>query len=370
MINLKYGISVYSSEEYSLEKNKEYISLAKSYGFTNVFTSLNLPEVNYDSKLEQLKDLFAYIQKLGMELTVDVSPSAFRLLGATSKNLIPFKDLCIDCLRLDYGFSYRDIAEMSQNNIDINIELNASTLQEEEIKKLMKSNVNIKKLRTCHNYYPKPFTAMCYKDFITKTEMIKGYGLEVGVFIPSQFNKRGPIYEGLPSIEEQRYVNSNLSARLLVHLGLADIIYFGDAYASYKELEAISKVDEEVLEIGIVIEENALAIERTIVLDNIHTSRKDSPQYAIRSEESRNYTSCAKEMSAHNNDTRTKYSVTIDNQLFKRYAGELMICMRDMPQDARVNIVGYIPKEERELLRLINPGSKFKFTQYNLKVKE
>lgn len=356
-----FGISVYSTEDFKLKDNMEYIKNAERCGIKMVFTSMHLPEVDYTGKLLEINRLMKCIKSLGMKLTVDISPAALKVLDASFDNLKPFHDLGIDCLRLDYGFTPKQTAAMSNNEYGISIELNASTITKEQIEEMIGLKVNMENVRTCHNFYPRPYTGLSWKFFIQKSIMIKSYGLKLGAFIPSRSGRRGPIFEGLPTIEEHRGKTSYTAARHLAYSGMVDDIYFGDAYASLDELKNVASIDCSIIEIGIELVKGVTDYEKAIIFSGIHTNRPDASEYIIRSEESRGYAQIGKSITPHNCTDRRKYSVTIDNIGFKRYSGELQICMADLPRDDRVNVVGYIQGEEQTIADLIKPGTRFRF---------
>ena len=51
---------------------------------------------------------------------------------------------------------------------------------------------------------------------------------------------------------------------------------------------------------------------------------------------------CSKCLSRNYSSSRKKYDVTIDNELFKRYSGEINLVLTDLPNDERVNVIGYV----------------------------
>jgi len=53
--------------------------------------------------------------------------------------------------------------------------------------------------------------------------------------------------------------------------------------------------------------------------------------------------------------------VTIDNEGFNRYSGELQIILKDMPSDPRINVVGEVCEDEYVLVKQITSGRKFRF---------
>ena len=75
--------------------------------------------------------------------------------------------------------------------------------------------------------------------------------------------------------------------------------------------------------------------------------------------DSRIYATPGTRISAGNIGPRPAYSVTIDNERYQRYAGELQITCRDLPVDERVNLVGSVIPAERFLVGFIGPGSQF-----------
>lgn len=357
---MAFGVSVYTTDDFSSQKNKEYIKMAKGLGICSVFTSMHIPEIEYERKINEIKDLVEYIKLLDMKLTIDISPVTMNILGSPSNNLKSFYELGIDCLRLDYGFTIDEITEMTKNKYGIKIELNASTITKQQINDLIYRNADLRNLSACHNFYPKPYTGLSYEFFREKTLMIKSYGLKVSAFIPSQKGKRGPIYEGLPTLEVHRNMKPDISARHLIYSGIDDV-YFGDAYASFDEISDVTSVDEDVIELKIDLVNDVTDYEKDLIFNCIHTNRIDSSEYIVRSEESRGYAKIGKEIKAHNCIDRKKYSVTIDNENFKRYSGELNICLIDLPKDERVNVVGHIVEEESILADLVKPGVKFRF---------
>ena len=100
-----------------------------------VFTSAHMPEMSKDF----LSDLDAIINKvleLKMKLVIDVSKPMmenFKIPKGTY------------ALRLDYGFKDDEIVKMS-NELDLFIELNASTLSPERMQKLIDMGLNVKTL--------------------------------------------------------------------------------------------------------------------------------------------------------------------------------------------------------------------------------
>lgn len=140
-------------------------------------------------------------KKMNMKIIADISPKGFEYLQIKDMDLNKIKNIGIDVLRLDFGFTEEQIAKFTNNNLGINIELNASTMTKDFLNKLNKYNVNYKNVQACHNYYPRKDTGISESLFLKKNSMLKEIGVEISAFVPSLVGKRGPIYEGLPTIE-------------------------------------------------------------------------------------------------------------------------------------------------------------------------
>ncbi len=54
--------------------------------------------------------------------------------------------------------------------------------------------------------------------------------------------------------------------------------------------------------------------------------------------------------------------VLIESSLYKRYAGELQIALKDMKNSGKTNVVGRIADEEIFLINYLQPWEKFGFT--------
>ena len=356
-----FGIAVYSLNDYSLSGNIAYIEQSARLGYKYLFTSLHIPEVNYRDKIDELKQLLAVARDCGFHVIADVSPLTFELFGATVDDLAPFAEFGIKTLRLDYGFSIEHTLAVSRSSYDIVLELNASTLSEKRILSLLAAGVPATRLRACHNFYPKPCSGLTVNDYETKTKMINKHGLACSTFVPSQFGKRGPLYEGVPTIEAHRTCAAVSAAKYFLYEGSADRIIFGDAYASTAELTKVAALKPDLVEIIFAACKDLGASENTIVAREFYTARADSPEYVIRASESRMLGKVSAEIEVGNSDVLRKIgAITIDNKEFGRYSGELNICMGEMPPDRRVNVVGYVCADDLPLLKLIRPGSRFR----------
>jgi len=355
------GISVYGGMKYSLKDNMDYIIKAKELGFTTIFTSLHIPEANYEKAVEEFKEIAKLSKTLRMNITADISPRAFKYLGADMNNLEAIKNLGVNCVRVDFGFSASEIALFTQNPFGLKIEINASTVTNKFLQELESFVPDYSKLQACHNYYPRMNTGISIETFKRKNAMLSKYGMKLSAFIPSLVNKRGPIFEGLPTLELHRELNPSTAVKHLFALGIDNVV-FGDSIPSLQELEEVGRLKEGVIEL-LVEPYMPSVIERSIMFNNIHENRPDSAEDVIRSTISRESLNKDDIITPNNCVAREKGQITIDNLKYLRYCGELQICKKALRSDKRVNVVGKIIEEELFLLDYIEDETKFRLKE-------
>lgn len=352
------GISIFTGINYTLEENITYIKRSKGLGFDNIFTSLHIPEANYEDIVKEFKIIVTLADNLGMHIIADISPRVFAFLGADMNNLKAIKNMGIYGVRVDFGFSPKEISNFTHNDFNLKIEINASTVTERFLNDLDKYSPNYKMLQACHNYYPRLNTGISIESFNKKNEMLKKRNVKISAFIPSLINKRAPIYEGLPTLEKHRSLDPYVSAKELFALGTDNVI-FGDSIPSNDELKRVGSINEDVLELNVCLN-ICDPIEEKIILDNIHENRPDCAEDVIRSTNSRVDLNNAGIIYPHHNIPRTIGCITIDNKDYLRYSGELQICKKTLPADDRVNVVGNVCNHDLILLKYINDETKFK----------
>lgn len=355
---MKKGISVFLGLEIPLEENLEYMRLAKENGFTDIFTSMHIPEADYEVLKNDIKIFLNEAKSLNMSVSVDISPNTFALLGLEKNDFMKLKDFGIDIVRLDFGYSIDEIAELTNNDYGLNIQLNASTLNTKMLLELESKNVNYTNVTVCHNYYPREDTGISEKLFLERNKEFEKRGIKVSAFIPSNHKKRGPIYEGLPTLEKHRRQNPYLSAKHLFALG-TDIVYFGDLKASNEELFTIGKI-KTPFEFRIIFKTLNEDI-KEYVLNNILSQRMDEAENVIRIEESRYYFNDKNPVEKEYTGVRPVGTVTIDNKDYLRYMGEMQITKIDLDCNRKVNIIGSIAGEDLFLLKYMQGGDKMNF---------
>lgn len=342
MKKIEVGASVYVGlKEYPLNKNLEYLDLLKDVGVSYVFISAHIPEMNSDFMIE-LNQVLEYAKKIGLRMVVDISKKMYDMVSLSE----------IYALRLDYGFSNEDIV-LLYNEGKFKLEFNASSITKERLMELASLGVDLGDVRLSHNFYPKKYTGLDREVVRGKNEEFMALGVSTNIFIPSSNQKRPPMYEGLPTIEEHRFMDLDAILSEMKSLNVSGVI-FSDSYASKCELEKAINFDYDTAVIPLRLFGGVLSEELELI-EKLHHNRIDATSYFVRSSvRSQNV------INKHNTIQRKAGYVTIDNVLMKRYMGEVCIMLKDLEEDERVNVIGeaLCPIET---LKTIGPGRSFKF---------
>lgn len=356
------GISLYP-EHSTVEKDKEYITLAAKYGFKRIFTCLlSVENKTKDQILEEFRAVIDHAHSYGMEVVLDVAPFVFNNLGVSYDDLSFFKEMHADGIRLDEGFDSLKEALMSYNPQNLKIEINAS-LGTKYLDNIMSHFPNLDNIITCHNFYPQRYSGISYEHFEKCSKAIKDMNVKVAAFVSSQNeNTFGPwpVNEGLCTMEMHRDLPIDVQARHLFATRLVDDVIIANAYASEAELESLSRVNPNKLTFKIDYEAEVGETESKILYEHPHFVRGDMSEYMARSTMPR-VTYAAESVPAKNTRDLKRGDVIIINDNYARYKGELHIVLKDMPNDGRKNVIGHIPADESMLLDYIKPWITFGF---------
>ena len=313
-----------------------------------VFLSLHISEEFDASFCARAEKACHTLADMGYRIIADVSTKTVAQFGCGDLTELAAR-LRLWALRIDYGFSREAVEAMAEK---MPIVLNASTITAEDAAAIGKRG---RQVMAMHNFYPRPETGLDAEYLRETTETLQKAGLKVLAFIPGDTQKRGPVLEGLPTLEVHRNcLPSAAFADLVLNFGL-DGIFVGDPGISQKEIQRITRFCREgIVSIPCEIHENWQHL-----YDRVFTCRMDSPRKLVRFQESRIY-SCQGQITEPYNCTERRFgALTIDNIGYGRYSGEIMLVRSDFPADERVNVIGQVPENAHLLLNLIGRGRKF-----------
>ncbi|MBH9966929.1 DUF871 domain-containing protein [[Bacillus] enclensis] len=346
------GISIYLKEE-NREKNAEWIRKTSSYGFKSIFTSLHIPEDNPETYKDLLQELGSLARTYNMELMADVSPKSLGHLGIDGDRVPLLLDWGLAGIRVDYGFSPDEIVNLSKQ---LKIGINASTVSDAELDSLIEKGLNVENVEAWHNFYPRPETGLDLDFLRERNVMLKSRGITTMAFIPGDDTLRGPIFEGLPTLEQHRRLSPALAAAQLKYSGYTDKILIGDPSSKEETLKTLNIIDKGVIPLTVELLTDK---DYSHILEGVHTNRMDPARDVIRSVESRSYAGTGKTIEPCSTVERRVGTVTVDNELYGRYSGELQIMKRDLPKDDKVNVIARVVDEDLPLIHQIKAGGKF-----------
>lgn len=345
------GASIYFSTPF--EETERYLKEISLFNIKYIFTSMQIPEEKTEQQMELLKKFISLTNCLGMKLMVDISPETFCKFNVQKEKAIDFlKNLNVKCVRVDYGFDYSEIKALSN---EFEVVLNASTIDEDFYQKALEEGLDFTKLIACHNFYPRKDTGLDKDWIVQKNKKLKAFGLKVMMFIPGDKRKRGPIFEGLPTLEAHRNQSVFISFVECLEDLLADEVVIGDIQASRKEL---AKIQDYINNGVITLEVEHLS--DSDYIDKCLSNRKDVAMNVVRCVESRTVLK-KQDIAPYNTIKREIGAITLDNKLYGRYQGELQIVKRPLEADERVNVIGEVCGTSKGLLQYIKEGTKFKF---------
>ena len=279
---MSFGFSVYFGLDNTKEENINLLNDAHRLGFKRVFTSLHIPEANYDILKYEIYEFLELARKYDMDIISDISPNTFKFLDLEDMDLKGLKYMGIKTIRIDFGYDEESIAKMANNAYGIKIQLNASTITEDFLEKLDKYNTNYNNIDALHNFYPRIGTGISEECMIEKNKLLKKRKIKIGAFVQSNHKKRSPLKDGLPTLEDHRGVDVREAANHLFAIGNDDV-FIGDSLPSKKELEELSSLKSDAVELRINLHIKDEVCER--LLKETYKSRADEARDVIRASE-------------------------------------------------------------------------------------
>lgn len=333
---MSFGITI-SMTEKTPEELRKYLSKMKKLGADLVFTTLRLPGADVELFRKNFFGIGAYIQNNFRDFVVDVSPEVFSYLSVEE-----IRACGVTALRIDNGISEKEIVELSEK---YRIILNASTIDDAFLENLYHHGYQ-GEIEAWHNYYPRKNTGLDAEFYKERLQFMKERGIRSAAFIAGDAELRGTIFEGLPTLEYHRNCSPFVAYLDMKHHFDTETVILGDfglKDETFEKMEVLFQTGCIQLLTENILEEN--------ILNMIHHNRVDIAADVVRSNEYRRKNK--KQICALNTKERPIGAITIDNEGYNRYMGEMQIVLTDLPEDSRVNVVGNITKEDIALLSYI-----------------
>jgi hypothetical protein len=161
--------------------------------------------------------------------------------------------------------------------------------------------------------------------------------------------------DGLCTLELHRTLPITTQVKHFLMMDLVDDIIIANAFASEEELKTIFELTS-IIPLDIKFDKSVTAIEKKIVLDELHVNRGDRSDYLIRSTQSRVKYKAEGFKPLNLKKEIKKGFITIGNDNFGQYKGELHLCKKDhLDTQGRKNVVAQIAEHDLFLLDFIKP---------------
>lgn len=333
------GISVYLNDV-----NIEYLDYARKNGVREIFTSFKMIEENYSILYSKAIKLVEYCNKHKLILIADVDEKSAMRFGLDS--IANFSSLGVMHIRIDGGITNNEIAKLSKN---FKVYLNASDISQAQLKELVSCGLEVKNCIAMHNFYPLEHTGLEENYFKQINQIISSFGIEVAAFIPGNRKLRGPVFNGLPTLESNRGERPYVAYLRMKEKGISKI-FIGDNQISIGELRLINNGSCIELRVDFISEE----IKSTLI--NIeHDIRPDYNSSVVRITDRKviegepiGYTY-----------NLVKGAITIENKYaIERYQGEMQIVKANILSSRSKTVIGYVRQSDIDLLDLITPAYK------------
>lgn len=359
----RFGVCVYVGTDVALEPQLAHLDAAIAQGCVLVMTSLHLPEMDLARAPVECRAITARTRPAGVTFIADVSPVTFRHLGGSPANTKPLAELGLGGIRPDYGFDASELAAMARGPGPA-VVLNATDVTDERLEAVAAAGSHgLAGAWGIHNFYPRPETGIALETCVERSLRLARLGVRVGAFVASQRVRRGPVHEGLSTIEDFRRLPPARAAEMLFATGAIDAVLLGDPSlddAEVRSLAGVAARDEIVIRAR---RNGEPSREELAVMDEPLTCWAVA-QYLVRTGNPALGPAAATAprgtIAPRNREARPAYSITIDNDRYPRFAGTLHVVRRDLPADTRVNVVGSVDPDDRVLIDLLRPGDRFR----------
>ncbi|MCX2455270.1 MupG family TIM beta-alpha barrel fold protein [Lacticaseibacillus nasuensis] len=342
------GFSVYLSAPLTAA-TRAYMLAMQAAGFSGVFTSLHIPEDDADVLAQRVTQLAAWCRELHLELIADISDRGLAALGWTLEAPQAILATGLTGLRIDDGIDLAAVAKLSHV---MPVALNASTLTSDDVATLRANEADWSHLEAWHNYYPRPETGLARDWYAEKNAWLTKLGFTTMAFVPGDGELRGPLQQQLPTLESHRGW-SPLAALVDLAQLHTDRIYIGDNTITPAAQAAIAAYCATgTITLHVTAAPAALTGE-------LWHNRPDVAAQVVRLVEGRQrqLLSTAPQPA----QARPLGTLTVDNDQYGRYAGELQVTKVDLPANAGVNVLGRVVAADRPLLNLIGANTPIRF---------
>ncbi len=346
------GVSAFLSE---MDHSRATLEVAHQAGARTVFTSLHIPEDKPSELWDVARTLGAWARELGLGLIADVSPRIRASLGEAPWSALA--EVGVSRVRLDDGYSPATMAEIADV---LPIAVNASTVDPATLARALAAapidpvRDGVPSVIALHNYYPRRWTGLSLHVVADSVREWHEVGLTLGAFVSGDDVRRGPLREGLPTVEDLRDADPLVQILALESAGCDDILV-GDPSMRAETWERVGAyLNGGAVEIPVVLA-SGLPANLAVALREEDVTRPDEAAHLVRFQGSRARMTGI-ELPTEGGQERPRGSVTIELDASGRYRGDLALTRTDLPADERVAVIGHMALSSDGLIDVIGPS--------------
>jgi hypothetical protein len=359
------GISVYP-EFQPFPELENYVTRAASLGFSRVFMSLILNDLDFEGAAVPDSPVFekalALCREQEMFVTADINDRVFDYFGGAAA-LSRLRSLGVGALRVDSGLSAEELAVLSANAEGLGLEINVSGFDPREPRSLAEADAllevlekrgKLRRISGGFNFYPRRGTGIAVSRLRAVSAYFAKHGIPCSAFAgslasPSVLHSPG---RGVCTVEALRETPPETAGEILFLEGIS-FVYVGDPAASPEELACLSlRRGGGPIRIPVVYYRECPAAVRRELAGRTLSNRADTPRSLIRGTGARGikippFRCCA----------AGPLSVTMDNENSGQYAGETQIVLEFQGANNAVNVLGFVHPDGESLVPYLADSS-------------
>lgn len=316
------GFSIFLDHQLTAD-DYNYLIAMRNCGFKTVFTKA--------SDRDRLVELVKWCKNLDLEIVAQASVQSFEKMGIDINDVGQVQSLNLAGI-VAQNFPNKLIAKLSKS---MPVAINAAEITIDQLADLKEYNAAFDHLIAAYNYFPEPETGLDADWFKKKNQWLKKHKLPIMAFASARGKDR-------TSLEKLRGQNPLAAILKLKELG-CDKCYLGDVISQemIDSFNSYLKSQTIVLHLKTPVEN---------LTDKTWTISPEVAQDIVKINEKDDLISTA----ALPSQERLRGAVTINNDLYDEYCGEIKINKHNLVANPKINLLAQIDDADLDLIDYLN----------------